>query len=156
MTGQAKVEFVIYWVLRAHNINSQSTVPPLRSSLSQSKFVFFFLRYVHLDPLWADFQGTPSTGSRPIPFVDALPASLWLYKQPEENQAPNSKATSLKQPPPLPKRSKAPVGPSRQTSKTGKNILFCQMVFFACFFVNMHFHSQLVAKLTFSSRPSSY
>ena len=84
--------------------------------------LFSSLRYVHLDPLWADFQGTPSTGSRPIPFVDALPASLWLYKQPEENQAPNSRATSLKQPPPLPKRSKAPAGPSRQTSKTGKNI----------------------------------
>ena len=107
--------------------------------------LFSFLRYVHLDPLWADFQGTPSTGSRPIPFVDALPASLWLYKQPEENQAPKtpSSATSLKQPPPLPKRSKAPAGPSRQTSKTGKNILFCQMVFLACFFSlnNMHFHS---------------
>ena len=104
--------------------------------------LFSFLRYVHLDPLWADFQGTPSTGSRPIPFVDALPASLWLYKQPEENQAPNSRATSLKQPPPLPKRSKAPAGPSRQTSKTGKNILFCQMVFLACFFSlnNIHFH----------------
>ena len=106
--------------------------------------LFSFLRYVHLDPLWADFQGTPSTGSRPIPFVDALPASLWLYKQPEENQAPKtpSSATSLKQPPPLPKRSKAPAGPSRQTSKTGKNILFCQMVFLACFFSlnNIHFH----------------
>ena len=42
--------------------------------------------YVHLDPLWADFQGTPATGSRPIPFIDALPASLWLYKQEEFQQ----------------------------------------------------------------------
>ena len=119
--------------------------------------LFSFLRYVHLDPLWADFQGTPSTGSRPIPFVDALPASLWLYKQPEENQAPKtpSSATSLKQPPPLPKRSKAPAGPSRQTSKTGKNIFFfVKWLFWLVFSLNnMHFHSNWSLILEFVSLP---
>lgn len=59
--------------------------------------------YVHLDPLWADFHATPSTGSRPIPFIDAFPVSLWLYKQDEKEQV-NPK------PPPLPKRSRPPSG----------------------------------------------
>ena len=37
--------------------------------------------YVNADPLWADFQGTPATAGRPIPFIDAFPVTLWLYKQ---------------------------------------------------------------------------
>ena len=40
--------------------------------------------HVSLDPLWADFHGTPATDSRPIPLVDAFPFTMWLYKQPEE------------------------------------------------------------------------
>ena len=40
--------------------------------------------HVSLDPLWADFQGTPATGSRPVPLVDAFPFTMWLYKQPED------------------------------------------------------------------------
>ena len=39
--------------------------------------------YLYLDPVWADFHGTPATGSRPVPLVDAFPITLWLYKQPE-------------------------------------------------------------------------
>ena len=63
--------------------------------------------YVHLDPLWADFHGTPAAaGSRPIPFVDAFPASLWLYKQ-EENETEQNK------PPPLPKRTSKTLPPKR-------------------------------------------
>ena len=40
---------------------------------------------MRLDPVWAEFHGTPSAGSRPIPLVDAFPVSLWIYKQPEED-----------------------------------------------------------------------
>jgi hypothetical protein len=41
---------------------------------------------VHLDPVWAEFHGTPSVGgSRPVPLVDAFPITLWLYKRPEED-----------------------------------------------------------------------
>ena len=39
---------------------------------------------MRLDPVWAEFHGTPSAGSRPIPLIDAFPLSLWIYKQPEE------------------------------------------------------------------------
>ena len=41
--------------------------------------------HVSLDPLWADFHGTPATDSRPIPLVDAFPFTMWLYKQPEDS-----------------------------------------------------------------------
>ncbi len=54
---------------------------------------------INLDPLWADFHGTPVTGSRPVPFVDAFPVCLWLYKQ-EENDCNAKKAA----PPKLPER----------------------------------------------------
>ena len=66
--------------------------------------------YVHLDPLWADFQGTPATSSRPIPFIDALPASLWIYKQEENGPNIDSDKTPVpsKKPPPLPKRTRVP------------------------------------------------
>ena len=40
--------------------------------------------HIFLDPVWADFHGTPAAGNRPIPLVDAFPVSLWLYKEPEE------------------------------------------------------------------------
>ena len=60
--------------------------------------------YVHLDPLWADFHATPSTGARPIPFIDAFPVSLWLYKQDVDLNAATAK------PPPLPKRTRPPSG----------------------------------------------
>ena len=80
--------------------------------------VFFqIFRYVHLDPLWADFQGTPATGSRPIPFVDALPASLWLYKQEENQPQPTTPHSNLKHPPPLPKRNKVPTGLPKKIGK---------------------------------------
>lgn len=44
---------------------------------------FLYRRFVHLDPVWADFHGTPSSGSRPVPLVDAFPVTLWLYKEPD-------------------------------------------------------------------------
>ena len=59
--------------------------------------------YVHLDPLWADFHGTPVTGTRPVPFVDAFPVCLWLYKQ-DEN------LVQAKMPPKLPQRQHKPDG----------------------------------------------
>jgi hypothetical protein len=56
--------------------------------------------YVHLDPLWADFHGTPATGTRPVPFVDAFPVTLWLYMQEDDPQL-------LAKPPPPPSRKTA-------------------------------------------------
>ena len=51
--------------------------------------------HVSLDPLWADFHGTPATDSRPIPLVDAFPFTMWLYKQPEESSVlPNQNSKS--------------------------------------------------------------
>ena len=98
----------------------QELWPIMRKDLlwTESKDVW----YVHLDPLWADFQGTPATASRPIPFVDALPATLWLYKQ-EENQPKHAAAASLRQPPPLPKRSKTPAGFPKKIGKSKLYIL---------------------------------
>lgn len=42
---------------------------------------------VRLDPVWADFFGAKSVGkARPVPLLDALPVTIWLYKNPvEEN-----------------------------------------------------------------------
>ena len=66
--------------------------------------------YVNADPLWADFQGTPATAGRPIPFIDAFPVSLWLYKQ---EDLPNAGPGQGPKPPPLPKRNKTPSGPKK-------------------------------------------
>ncbi len=43
---------------------------------------------VQLDPVWAEFHGTPAIGGgqRPVPLVDAFPITLWLYKQQEEEE----------------------------------------------------------------------
>ena len=72
--------------------------------------------YVHLDPLWGDFHGTPSTKNRPIPFIDAFPVTLWLYKQEEtlttnntqqqQQQVTQPSNVKNKQPPPLPPRAR--------------------------------------------------
>ena len=71
--------------------------------------------YVHLDPLWGDFHGTPSTKNRPIPFIDAFPVTLWLYKQEEtftnntqqqQQQVTQPSNMKNKQPPPLPPRAR--------------------------------------------------
>ncbi len=40
--------------------------------------------YLFLDPVWADFHGTPSADNRPVPLVDAFPLNLWLYKEPDD------------------------------------------------------------------------
>ena len=70
--------------------------------------------YVHVDPLWADFHGTPATGNRPIPFIDAFPATLWLYKQEESGSSGPGGQTGtstgskpISKPPPLPPRGKS-------------------------------------------------
>ncbi len=42
--------------------------------------------YLCLDPVWADFHGTPSTDNRPVPLIDACPINLWLYKEPDEDE----------------------------------------------------------------------
>ena len=51
--------------------------------------------HVSLDPLWADFHGTPATDSRPIPLVDAFPFTMWLYKQPEESSMLQNQNSNL-------------------------------------------------------------
>ena len=65
------------------NLSNPSALWPLmRKKLlwTESRDVW----HVSLDPLWADFHGTPATGTRPVPLVDAFPFTMWLYKQPEE------------------------------------------------------------------------
>ena len=87
------------------NISNVSGVPPLSDPNSlwpvmEKKLLWTESRdvwHVSLDPLWADFHGTPATESRPIPLVDAFPFTMWLYKQPEESsivQSQNSKSKS--------------------------------------------------------------
>lgn len=60
-------------------------------------------------------------GSRPIPFIDAFPASLWLYKQ-EENDL-------TKKPPPVPKRSsKVPLQKKAScSSSAGGTVEKCEL-----------------------------
>lgn len=39
---------------------------------------------LRLDPIWADFYGAKSVGkTRPVPLLDALPVTIWLYRNPE-------------------------------------------------------------------------
>ena len=93
--------------------------------------------YVHVDPLWADFHGTPATGNRPIPFIDAFPATLWLYKQEEpgsggvcgaaggqtgtsSSQVPTVKP--ITKPPPLPPRGKSTNAMPIKNNKSEVNI----------------------------------
>lgn len=68
--------------------NYQDLWPVMKKELlwTEAKDVW----YLHLDPLWADFHGTPATGTRPVPFLDAFPVSLWLYKQEEDFGLPNN------------------------------------------------------------------
>ena len=49
---------------------------------TESKDVWF----VNVDPFWADFEGTPATDGRSVPFVDAFPLTMWMYK--DESEAP--------------------------------------------------------------------
>lgn len=42
---------------------------------------------INLDPVWADFYGARSVGSsRPIPFLDAVPITVWLHLNLDANQ----------------------------------------------------------------------
>jgi len=36
---------------------------------------------VSVDPLWADFHGVASADNRAVPFIDAFPLNLWVYKE---------------------------------------------------------------------------
>ena len=53
--------------------------------------------YLFLDPVWADFHGTPSADNRPVPLVDAFPVCLWLYKEPDEESPRMKKARQQQQ-----------------------------------------------------------
>eukprot|EP00095_Tigriopus_kingsejongensis_P003689 maker-scaffold11_size778918-snap-gene-6.50 protein:Tk03689 transcript:maker-scaffold11_size778918-snap-gene-6.50-mRNA-1 annotation:"uhrf1-binding protein 1-like protein" len=55
--------------------------------------------YLYLDPVWADFHGTPSSGGRPVPLVDAFPVTIWLYKRPEGESGKPEPAPDPNQPP---------------------------------------------------------
>ena len=52
--------------------------------------------FVTVDPLWADFEGTPATDSRPVPFIDAFPLTLWMYKDESELPAPTKDPKTAK------------------------------------------------------------
>jgi hypothetical protein len=43
--------------------------------------------YVNVDPFWADFEGTPATEGRTVPFIDAFPLTMWMYKDESETPA---------------------------------------------------------------------
>ena len=36
--------------------------------------------FLHMDPFWADFYGTSAVRHRPVPLIDAIPMSLWVYQ----------------------------------------------------------------------------
>lgn len=55
--------------------------------------------YLYLDPVWADFHGTPSSGGRPVPLVDAFPVTLWLYKKPDDEEGAEPSPVSNQSPP---------------------------------------------------------
>ncbi|KAF2352371.1 hypothetical protein FHG87_016871, partial [Trinorchestia longiramus] len=37
------------------------------------------LLFLHCEPVWVEFTGTPSFRHRPLPFVDAFPLSVWIH-----------------------------------------------------------------------------
>lgn len=37
---------------------------------------------ISLDPLWIDFYGARSVGNRPVPFLDAVPVTIWVHEGP--------------------------------------------------------------------------
>lgn len=37
------------------------------------------LLFLHCEPVWVEFIGTPSFRHRPLPFVDAFPLSVWIH-----------------------------------------------------------------------------
>lgn len=41
--------------------------------------------FLHCEPLWVEFFGVPAARSRPVPFVDAFPVSLWIYIKPKSS-----------------------------------------------------------------------
>ncbi|XP_037087714.1 uncharacterized protein LOC119108240 [Pollicipes pollicipes] len=36
--------------------------------------------FIHMDPFWGDFFGTSAVRHRPVPFIDAIPVSMWVYQ----------------------------------------------------------------------------
>lgn len=41
---------------------------------------------INLDPVWADFYGARATGlNKPVPFLDAVPISIWLHSHMDPN-----------------------------------------------------------------------
>lgn len=64
---------------------------------------------VKIDPLWIDFLGARSVGqSKTVPFVDAVPITLWLHGRSSSDQNDNPLATALNATPPPPATSKEP------------------------------------------------
>ncbi|KAK3865682.1 hypothetical protein Pcinc_028724 [Petrolisthes cinctipes] len=43
--------------------------------------------FLHCEPVWVEFLGVPAARSRPVPFVDAFPLSLWIYVRPRSSQS---------------------------------------------------------------------
>ncbi|XP_042219696.1 UHRF1-binding protein 1-like isoform X3 [Homarus americanus] len=51
--------------------------------------------FVHCEPLWVEFFGVPAARSRPVPFVDAFPLSLWIYIKPKSSLSVATKESSV-------------------------------------------------------------
>lgn len=50
--------------------------------------------FVHCEPIWVEFFGVPAARSRPVPFVDAFPLSLWIYVKPKSSLSVATKMSS--------------------------------------------------------------
>ncbi|KAK8387641.1 hypothetical protein O3P69_018272 [Scylla paramamosain] len=64
------------------------TDSPLYETISNMKKDALWLQardilFLHCEPLWVEFFGVPAARSRPVPFVDAFPVSLWMYIKPK-------------------------------------------------------------------------
>ncbi|XP_037087713.1 uncharacterized protein LOC119108236 [Pollicipes pollicipes] len=42
--------------------------------------------FIHMDPFWGDFFGTSAVRHRPVPFIDAIPVSMWVYQNRNKGQ----------------------------------------------------------------------
>ena len=82
----------------------------------------------------SDFHGTPSTKNRPIPFIDAFPLTLWLYKQEDSSPPPITqplaRTAQNKRPPPLPPRSSK--GQLTKKSEEKTNVAKMHLLLVSC------------------------
>ena len=101
----------------------------------------------------SDFHGTPSTKNRPIPFIDAFPLTLWLYKQEDSSSPPITqplaRTAQNKRPPPLPPRSSK--GQLTKKSEEKTNVAKMHLLLVSCWTlpIIMLFWDSLITMIPF-------